>query len=299
MAIQFNLREHDQLPNLEVHLLGRRITCMTVPAVVEAIYAACTEDRKMVVANYNVHGFNLTMQFPWFYNFLQSADITHCDSSGILKAIRYMGLDLPIQYRVSYTRLMPALLECCNRHGLSMFLLGAKPENLEAALVRMKEKYPNARFAGHHGYFTKEDSVQNEAVVQQINSIKPNILIVGMGMPLQGKWIQQHRSRLNVNVCMPGGAIIDRLAGVVSDCPTLISNMGFEWLYRLGREPRRLAARYLLGNLAFVLHIAMAKYFANELKVEVLEPTGSLSLEAKDDGSQLSSVSAASNVSTV
>jgi N-acetylglucosaminyldiphosphoundecaprenol N-acetyl-beta-D-mannosaminyltransferase len=61
---------------------------------------------------------------------------------------------------------------------------------------------------------------------------------------------------------MAGGAVIDRLAGVVPDCPELLSNLSLEWLYRLCREPRRLSLRYLLGNPAFVLQVALAKSLA-------------------------------------
>ncbi|MBW4609708.1 MAG: WecB/TagA/CpsF family glycosyltransferase [Hassallia sp. WJT32-NPBG1] len=256
----YNLEE---LPAIKASLLGRRITCMTLPTIIKAIHAACIERRKITVAHYNVHGFNLSMQLPWFYDFLQSADIAHCDGSGILKALRYMGLNLPIQYRVSYTSLMPELLKHCNQEHFSIFLLGSKPQYLEAALDRLRRQYPNINFAGQHGYFDQEAAYQNEAVIEQINLMRPNILIVGMGMPIQENWIRQHCSRLNVNAILAGGAVIDRLAGVVSDCPTFITNMGLEWLYRLYREPKRLAARYLLGNSAFLLHLALAKSYSN------------------------------------
>jgi N-acetylglucosaminyldiphosphoundecaprenol N-acetyl-beta-D-mannosaminyltransferase len=257
---------------------------MTVPAIVQAIHAACVAGRKITVANYNVHSFNLSMQLPWFYNFLQSAEITHCDSSGILKALQYMGLHLPLEYRASYTHLMPKLLEHCNQQGFSVFLLGSTPENLEVAIANLQKKYPNIRVAGHHGYFDKEDPYQNDAVIQQINRAKPNILVVGMGMPIQENWIRLHRPYLNVNALMPGGAIIDRLAGVVSNCPTFISNVGFEWLYRLLSEPKRLAARYLIGNPAFMFHIALAKISgSSSLYLEEMQPISSSELEAKDN----------------
>ncbi|WP_088240428.1 WecB/TagA/CpsF family glycosyltransferase [Calothrix rhizosoleniae] len=245
--------EVKELPNLSVNLLERRITCMTVPAIVEAVHTACVTGQKITLANYNVHSFNLSMQLPWFYEFLQNSEIAHCDSVGIIKAIGYMGLDLPIEYRASYTLLMPKILEKCNEKGLSVFLLGAKPEVLDTAIKRLKQQYPRVNFSGHHGYFEKGDTKQNEAIIKQINQANPNVLIVGMGMPIQEKWVSQHRSSLHVNAIMLGGAIIDRLAGVVSDCPRLISNVGLEWLYRLSQEPKRLAVRYLLGNPAFVL----------------------------------------------
>jgi len=245
---------------------------MTVPAIIEAIHTACLTRKKLTVAHYNVHGFNLSMQLPWFYNFLQEVEIAHCDGTGILKAISHMGLKLPIQYRVSYTFLMPALLKHCDRHGFSIFLLGSKPQNLEAALSHLSKQYPNIRLAGHHGYFQMDDPHQNEAVIQKINSAKPHILVVGMGMPLQENWVRLNSHYLNVNAIMCGGAIIDRLAGIVTDCPTLLSNMGLEWLYRLCQEPKRLGARYLFGNPAFVFQVALAKLYGPLLKVEQMQP---------------------------
>ncbi len=289
-AIQADLYQlGEMLPSLNVILLARRITCMTVPAIVEAIHTACIQGRRITVANYNVHSFNLSMLLPWFYNFLESAEITHCDSTGILKALQFMGLNLPMDYRASYTALMPELLNHCNEHGFSIFLLGSKPQNLKAAIEQLKSQYPNITLTGHHGYFAIEDPEANEAVIQQINLAKPNILVVGMGMPRQENWIRLHRNRLKVNAIMAGGAVIDRLAGIVSDCPAFLSDMGLEWLYRLCREPKRLAVRYLLGNPAFVLLLALAKFYAPPLEVQNMQSISSSSLEPQETSPNSSS----------
>jgi N-acetylglucosaminyldiphosphoundecaprenol N-acetyl-beta-D-mannosaminyltransferase len=249
----------DSFPNLEVHLLNRRITCMTIPGVIEAVLKSCQENRKIIMSSYTVNSFNHSMMSPWFYEFQQQADITLCDSMGMLGAIRSMGLKLPIDYRVSYTLLMPQLFKMANQHHLSVFLLGARPKDLQAALKRQKEAYPNIHFMGHHGYFSPEDKEQNAAVINHINRAKPQILIVGMGCPMQEKWLHLNQQKLRANTIMSGGAVIDRLAGIVPDCPTLLSDMSLEWLYRLYREPRRMANRYLLGNPAFVLLVMLAK----------------------------------------
>lgn len=252
--------ESETLPNLEVCLLGRRITCMTAPAIIKAIHKACVENKQFTVAHYNVHGFNLSMQLPWFYNFLQSVDIVHCDSIGILKALRYMGLNLPIQYRVSYSILLPQLLELCNRNHFSLYLLGSHPDHLTQALQRVQELYPNIRLSGHDGYFKPQDAAANDAVIAHINQFQPQVLLVGMGMPRQENWVRLNRHRLDANTILTCGAAIDRMAGVVPDCPKVLSNVGLEWMYRLWREPKRLAARYLLGNPAFLLQIMLAKF---------------------------------------
>ena len=250
----------NELPNLRVELLGRQITLMTAKAIINTIHTACLDNKKITVAFYNVHSFNLSMQLHWFYEFQQSAELALCDGFGVLKALQYMGVKLPTQYRVSGTDLVPKLIEYCAGHNLSVFLLGTKPQYLQEAITRVKAKYPQLQVAGHHGYFDKTNPQENQAVVEQINQVKPNILIVGLGMPLQEQWISQHRSILDVNVFIPCGAVIDRLAGVVVKCPRWVSNVGLEWLHRLIHEPRRLGGRYLLGNPAFMFHVALAKY---------------------------------------
>jgi N-acetylglucosaminyldiphosphoundecaprenol N-acetyl-beta-D-mannosaminyltransferase len=248
------------LPNITAYLLGRRITCMTVPAIVTAIEQACQQQRRLTVANYNVHSFNLSMHLHWFHDFLQNADITHCDGRGVLEALRFMGYQLSPEYRASYTDLMPSLLEHCNTHGYSMFLLGGKPETLATAMANIRSQYPNIRIEGHHGYFSFNNLRANQEIVAQINRSRANVLVVGMGMPIQERWIQLYQQHLNVNAILPGGAVIDRLAGIVPDCPSFLANSGLEWLFRLLREPQRLSTRYLLGIPAFGLQVALAKY---------------------------------------
>lgn len=243
-----------------VRLLGRRITFMTHSAIIKAVHRACIEKKKIIVGHYNVQSFNLSLCMPWFYDFLQKADIVHCDGSGILLAAQYLGLSLPKEYRVSYSLLMPKLLEHCNQQGLSLFLLGSQPGNVQKAIESVKCHFPNIKIEGHHGYFPIEDPHANEPIIQQINRMKPNILLVGMGMPRQENWVRLYKNQLDVNAVMIGGAAIDRLAGVAAECPLFLSNAGLEWLYRLTREPKRLGIRYLLGNPAFVLQIALAKY---------------------------------------
>lgn len=247
-------------PIVEANLLSRKLTCMTVSTLVSRISQACQLRQRIVVANYNINSFNLSVQFPWFYDFLQGSEITHCDGLGVLYALRFMGYKLPKEYRVSYSTLMPELLRHCHTNHLSVFLLGAQSDVLQTALTNTRSKYRGIELFGHHGYFDVDNPEQNKAVINQINRINPNILVVGMGMPRQEYWIHQNLEFLNVNAVLLGGAVIDRLAGVVEDCPTLLSNNGLEWLYRLSREPKRLLARYLLGNPAFALQVALAKY---------------------------------------
>jgi N-acetylglucosaminyldiphosphoundecaprenol N-acetyl-beta-D-mannosaminyltransferase len=248
------------LPTFDAYLLGRKITCITTSSLLSKINNACRAGKKITVANYNIHSFNMSVQFPWFFEFLQTAEVSHCDGLGVVYALRFMGYELPLDYRVSYSVLMPKLLEQCNENRLSVYLLGTKPQLLDSAVSNLREQYPNAAINGHHGYFQFDDEQASMEVVEDINRCKPNILIVGMGMPIQEYWVQRFRDRLDVNAILVGGAVIDRMAGAVPECPEVLSNNGLEWLFRLVREPKRLMTRYALGNPAFLLQVALAKY---------------------------------------
>jgi N-acetylglucosaminyldiphosphoundecaprenol N-acetyl-beta-D-mannosaminyltransferase len=258
--------EAKAFPAYNAYLLGRKITCITTSDLLSKIHNSCKKNQKIVVANYNVHSFNMSVQFPWFLEFLQQSDITHCDGFGIVYALRFMGYSVPQEYRVSYSILMPKLLNDCDKKRHSIYLLGTKPQYLDAAVANLRKQYPNAEINGHHGYFDIENEDSNMEIVGDINRCKPNILIVGMGMPIQEYWVQRYRNRLDVNAILVGGAVIDRMAGVVPECPEFLSKNGLEWLFRLSREPKRLMTRYAIGNPAFLLQVALAKYQKHTIK---------------------------------
>jgi N-acetylglucosaminyldiphosphoundecaprenol N-acetyl-beta-D-mannosaminyltransferase len=255
-------KSSSNLPLNYAYLLGRKITCITSDSLLVSIHKACIERRKIIVANYNIHSFNMSVQYSWFFEFLKNADIAHCDGLGIIYALRFMGYRIPEDYRVSYSVLMPRLLEHCNNNHFSIYLLGAKNQNMQMALENINQRYPNIKISGHHGYFPLNDENINQIIISEINKLKPNVLIVGMGMPIQEYWVQRYHKQLKVNAILLGGAAIDRLAGAVSECPEVLSKNGLEWLYRLVKEPKRLMTRYALGNPAFLLQVLLAKSMA-------------------------------------
>lgn len=81
-----------------------------------------------------------------------------------------------------------------------------------------------------------------------INS-NTDILAVGLGAPKQEKFISNYYTDYKIPVSLAIGATIDFEAGNVKRAPKWISNLGFEWLYRLIKEPRRMFKRYLIDDV--------------------------------------------------
>lgn len=68
-----------------------------------------------------------------------------------------------------------------------------------------------------------------------------------------------HRARLHAAALIGVGAAFDMQAGLIPRAPRFLRRTGFEWTYRLVKEPRRLWRRYLSSNPLFVLLVTLQK----------------------------------------
>lgn len=124
-----------------------------------------------------------------------------------------------------------------------VYLLGAKPGIAERAAKNMREHLDINVVGTRDGYGQMQDI---DKVIADINTCDANIVIVAMGNPLQEKWILDHQHKINANVFMGVGALIDFLAGDKPRAPALVRKLRLEWFYRLCLEPTRLLRRYTL-----------------------------------------------------
>ncbi|MEI9953210.1 MAG: WecB/TagA/CpsF family glycosyltransferase [Pseudomonadota bacterium] len=98
-----------------------------------------------------------------------------------------------------------------------------------------------------------EGGAQPDDVSERIRLAEPDLVLVALGAPKQELWSHLRAESLKPAVLIGVGASLDFVAGIQKRAPRWMSNVGLEWLYRLGQEPRRLAARYLLRDPEFCL----------------------------------------------
>jgi alpha-1,3-mannosyltransferase len=135
------------------------------------------------------------------------------------------------------------------REPLRLFLLGGEEGVAEAAARTIQARYPGVEVAGTmHGFFNDAES---PTIVRRISDSGANLVLVALGQPRQELWAARHGRDLPAPVlCV--GALLDFLAERVPRAPEMIRKLRFEWAFRLVNEPRRLASRYLLGNVSFL-----------------------------------------------
>ena len=242
-------------PAGRVDVLGVGVDPLTVEDLHAQIVRLVRRRRRGLVLNVNAHCLNLCYEDAALRAFFNGAEVVFCDGAGVVLAARVLGGRIP--ERITYADWAWRLAAFAAAEGFSLFFLGARPGVAQAAAERLKERHPNLKIAGfRHGYFDHAaGSPQSAAVVEEINAAAPDILLVGLGMPLQERWLMDYRERIDAGAILTGGAVFDYLSGRLSRGPRLLTDNGFEWLARLLAEPRRLWRRYIVGNPLFLLRV--------------------------------------------
>jgi len=237
---------------------GVRIHVANHPDVLNQIENAAATGIGGNINNVNVHAINTAWNDPDFRHILNNADLVFVDGAGVQLGARLCGMRFG-------ERLTPAdwiddMLRLCVRERWSIFWLGDTDEVGAAFERRLKEKHPDLLFAGrHHGFFNREGP-ENDAVVDKINTSGARILMVGMSMPIQEKWIWANRDRLTPSVRLALGGLARIVTGHIRRGPRWMTQNGLEWLYRLCVQPRYTWRRYVLGNPLFLLRVLGWKY---------------------------------------
>jgi len=157
--------------------------------------------------------------------------------------------------RVYGPDLMLAVCERSVEVGARHFLLGGAPGVAEVLAKRLTERFPGLQIAGTLCPTVTDEVPVDLDYVAQINETDADIVWVGLGTPKQELWMAAHRPYLEASVLLGVGAAFDFHTGRKPQAPRWIQRSGFEWLYRLCSEPKRLWRRYLHTIPVFVWRI--------------------------------------------
>lgn len=201
--------------------------------------------RPTVLAFVNAHAMNSAAASRPFFDALRSADVVLRDGSGMAILLKLLGVRPGLN--LNGTDLIPEIVRRYDGRPIALF--GTQDPYLSRACERVADALaPQSRCITADGFLPASEYLARAA------THAPALIVLGMGMPRQEQVARELRAALHhpcLIVC--GGAIIDFLGDKTPRAPRWLRAVGMEWLYRLGLEPRRLFARYVLGNPLFVL----------------------------------------------
>jgi exopolysaccharide biosynthesis WecB/TagA/CpsF family protein len=239
-----------------VSLFGLAIDNRTVDAAVSDILSAVRARRKTSIVFVNAHVVNTMAADRAYRDTVARADVRLADGSGMAIAAQLAGT--PLVGNPNGTDVFPRLAAQAAEAGVTIFLVGGAEGVADAAAATVRNAGYGAAIAGtHHGYFA-HGSAEEDAVIAAINASGADIVLVGLGVPQQDRFVERNRHRLQAPVLAGVGGLFDYFSGRVSRAPVALRGAGLEWLWRLALEPRRLWRRYLLGNVVFLARAVTA-----------------------------------------
>jgi len=211
----------------------------------------CKSDGQKTICPLNVDIMNKVYEDPDLKAVIQKADLIHVDGAGVL-----MGSFLTAQrlcQKLATNEIIYPLFDQFQHKDYRFYFLGGLDSQAQKAADVLRKKYPKCQIVGvHRGHLSPLDT---QTVIQDINTLKPHILMVGFGSPIQEFWINQYKSYLDVKVLWSVGAVNSYVAKLVPTAPLWMKRCGLEWVYRLLLEPTRLWRRYIIGNPLFLFRV--------------------------------------------
>jgi N-acetylglucosaminyldiphosphoundecaprenol N-acetyl-beta-D-mannosaminyltransferase len=199
-------------------------------------------DRQYVCVT-GVHGVMESQQDPTLRSIHNRAGLVTPDGMPLVWISRLRG-----HRRVERVYGPDLMLACCEASvakGYRHYLYGSAAGVPDRLAERLQARYPGLTIAGTCSPpFRELTAPEEQAMIDQINEAKPDIVWVGLSTPKQERWMARYVGRISAPVLIGVGAAFDMHAGIKKQAPPWMQRSGLEWLFRLGAEPRRLWRRY-------------------------------------------------------
>lgn len=207
--------------------------------------AAAIPPGKRLINTLNAYSFTVVQRDKAFEAALRGGDYILPDGHGMIWGSRTVRMKNAPARRISGWDFFVLEMERLNQTGGKVLFFGSSERVLDLIRERCAKDYPKLTIdtysPPYKPAFTEED---NAAMVRAINESDPDLLWIGMTAPKQEKWAWEHWSELEIHChCGTIGAVFDFFAGTLKRAPVSWQKNGFEWLYRILREPRRMLPR--------------------------------------------------------
>lgn len=238
-----------------LRVLGVRVDAVQISDVIVRIEQWIEKrDGCRYIAVTGMHGVTEAQHDPAFKQVLNVADLVVPDGMPLVWLARLRGHKM--RRRVYGPELMQAFCEQTAAKGYRHYFYGGARGVPERMAARLTGLFPGLVIAGTYSPpFRPLMPQEDEEIVAAIDRAAPDVLWVGLSTPKQEIWMHAHRDRLRVPVLIGVGAAFDINAGIRRQAPRWMREHGFEWLFRLVQEPRRLWRRYLVYGPQFVYYV--------------------------------------------
>lgn len=240
-----------------VDVLGVRICCVEIDDVVAMVSSTISSNDHLYIAVTGMHGVMESGRDAHVLKAHLSAGLAVPDGMPLVWACHFIGERAS---RVYGPELLDRLLRESVDHSWASYFYGGDHDVVDRFIAARRISTPTIKIVGSQSPpFRDLSSDERAEAIEVINRAAPDIVWVVLGTPKQERWMLEHQNLLNAPILIGIGAGVGLLSGDVRQAPPFMRKHGFEWLFRLLMEPRRLWRRYLVLGSQFVLKISMRR----------------------------------------
>ena len=239
----------DWIADRSGRIFGLRITPTTKGDLVDATALSIRQGRQLIIVGQNMHGLYTALTNDAFHALQElPQSLVHIDGFPIVYFAWLHGLRRTrMAHRTGVHDWLPDYVRAASANRWRIYCLGSGADVNARAMQKLARIAPGAALEGRNGFFdTTRDGAENRAVLDDIAAFDPHIVLVGMGMGRQEKWILDNRGALAERCIITVGACLEYMAGEMRISPRWFGPFGLEALWRLVTRPRRYAHRYLV-----------------------------------------------------
>jgi N-acetylglucosaminyldiphosphoundecaprenol N-acetyl-beta-D-mannosaminyltransferase len=247
-----------------VPIHGIKIHSLSERECIEHIITAIGQGHSGWVHTINLDILRVLVKNAEYAELCKGTTLAVADGMPLIWASRLMGRPLP--ERIAGSDLVSTLSGAAAQAGFSVFLLGGNPGTAEKAGSVLQDHYPGLRIAGAYcpafGFEDKPEIM--EEIRQLVLNAAPDIVYVALGVPRQERIIGWLRPEFSRTWWMGVGISFSFITGDVPRAPRWMQKVGLEWVHRMIQEPRRLAWRYLVEDIPFVVQLLVKAAFGGK-----------------------------------
>lgn len=250
----------------KVNIIGSKITATCLDEAVTALECLIKRGKACYICFSNAHTLVEGRKSKEFMDITNNAAMALADGMPLVWVQRMAGCKSA--GRCAGPDFMDESLKKSIRKGYSHYFVGWSVDTLDLLVKKLVWNYPELKVVGTGIVGTgKGQDSWDEDIVKDINTLRPDIVWIGLGFPNQEKWMYEHVKKIESVVLIGVGAAFNFHAGIVKRAPRIMQRLGLEWFYRLIKEPGRLWKRYIVTNTLFIYYLLISVLKSRSLKV--------------------------------
>ncbi len=154
----------------------------------------------------------------------------------LIKTSQLFGIKNITRESFDMTSLAPIVFKKAIEENKTLYFIGTKPKTIDKAIENILEEFPKLNIISFRDGYIKEN--ERESLYENIKNLNPDIVICGMGTPLQEQFLVdlQHTGWNGMGYTC--GGFLHQTAENIDYYPKWIDKYNIRWIYRIYDEPK-------------------------------------------------------------